>query len=154
MVLLDERDLPRAETYRKQVAVVAPIKEFVAWRFFHLALEERHQVISVEVDLVGLAAYRITLGALCHDIRVTGRRAESWQEVLMSKEIAVNSARFDHARPANQARGSIATLPIGRLLAAVWGRATVRPRHHLSAVVRAVDNDRIVGDPKVIEFLQ
>src|SRR5262245_55676038 len=154
MVLLNEGDLPRAEAYREQVSVIAPIKEFAAWRFFNLALEERHQVISVEVDLVGLAAYRITLGALCDDIRVTGRRAESWQEVLMSKEIAVNSARFDHARPANQARGSIAALPIGRLLATVRGGATIRPRHHLGPVVRVVDHDRVVGDPKVIEFLK
>src|SRR5262245_65732008 len=99
MVLLNEGDLPRAETDREQVSVIAPVEEFLARRFFHLALEERHQVISVEMHFEGLAARCVPFRTFRHNIRVTGRRAESWQEVLMSEEIAVNSARFDNARP-------------------------------------------------------
>src|SRR5262245_44526902 len=100
-----------------------------------------------------LAARCVPFRTFGHNIGVAACRAESWQEVLMSKEIAVNSARFDHARPANQARGSIAALPIGRLLAAVWGSAAVGPRHYFGAVVRAVNNDGVVSDSEVVELL-
>ena len=72
----------------------------------------------------------------------------------MSQEIAVDRARLDHTRPADQARGPIAALPVGRLLAAVRSDSAVRPGHHLSAVVSAVDDDRVIDDPQVIELLQ
>src|SRR5262249_6158251 len=77
---------------------------------------------------------------------VAACRTESWKEIFVGKEIVVDRAGLDHARPANQARRSIAALPIGRLLATVWGGATIRPRHHLGAVVRSVDHDRVVSD--------
>src|SRR5262249_19602577 len=126
----------------------------LARRFFHLAFEKRHEVIAVEMHFERLAPRCVPFRTFGYNIRVTGRRAESWQEVLMSKEIAINSARLDHARPANQARGSIASPPIGALLATIRGGATIPPRHPLGPVVRAVDHDRVVGDPKVIEFLK
>src|SRR5262249_15994162 len=88
-----------------------------------------------------------------YNIGVAACRAESWKEIFVRKEIVVDRARLDHAGPANQARGSIAALPIGRLLATVRGGATIRPRNHLRPVVRAVDDDGCVCDPKVIELL-
>ena len=53
---------------RHQVAVVAPIEELLARRFLRLALEERHQVVAVEVDLEVLAVERVTLQQLLDQV--------------------------------------------------------------------------------------
>src|SRR5277367_1347440 len=62
--------------------------------------------------------------------------------------------RFYKTGPAHHRRYAIATLPVAVLLAAELRRATVRPCECLGAIVCRVDDDRIVGDPKIIEFLK
>ena len=79
VVLLDEGNLPRANADGEQIAIVAPVQKFLARRFLHLTLEKRNQVVTIEVDLEGLAAHGVALGALGHDIGIAGCGAESWQ---------------------------------------------------------------------------
>src|SRR5713226_1319750 len=50
-VLLQERDLPVADAYGHQVSVVAPVEELFARRLLRIALEERQQVLAVEMNL-------------------------------------------------------------------------------------------------------
>src|SRR3954464_924268 len=54
--LLEEGELPLVVAQRGELAAVGPVEELLAWCFGGLALEEGHEVVAVEVDLVGLAA--------------------------------------------------------------------------------------------------
>src|SRR5262249_3880563 len=116
VVLLNEGDLPLGDTYRKQVAVVAPVEKLLARRLLHVALEERNQIVSVEMNLESFAADGVTLGALGNDIRITCRRAKGRQEILVRADIVDYCPGLDHTRPADQARSPVAALRIGRLL--------------------------------------
>jgi hypothetical protein len=51
VLLLLEGNLPLVDANGEEVAVVAPIEELFARRYLHLAFEEGHEVIAVEVDL-------------------------------------------------------------------------------------------------------
>src|SRR5262245_10106695 len=72
----------------------------------------------------------------------------------MRKEITIDSPWLYHAWPANQTRHTESTLPSRCLLASVRCGSTIGPTHYLGAVVRAVDDDGVVSDSKVIELLQ
>ena len=76
VLLLLERDLPLVDADGHQVAVVAPVEELLARRLLHLALEERHQVVAVEVDLERLAARLAALLHLLDEVRLAGRGRE------------------------------------------------------------------------------
>ena len=63
-------------------------------------------------------------------------------------------ARLDVAGPADHRRHAEGAFPVGVLLAAERRRRRVRPGELVRAVVGRVDDDRVVGDPEVVERLQ
>ena len=60
-MLLHEGDLPILNSDRHQVAIVAPVQKFMARWFLRVALEEREQVHTVEMNLEILAGERVAL---------------------------------------------------------------------------------------------
>src|SRR5262249_44673417 len=69
-----EVDLPLVHSQRKQIAIVAPIEEFTTWGCFYVALEERNQIVAIEMDLKRLAARAEPLCHLRRDVRFARRR--------------------------------------------------------------------------------
>src|SRR5262245_21530484 len=80
-VLLQEGDLPVTDPDGHQVAVVAPVEEFLARPFLCLPFEGGYQVVAVEVDLEGLGARRVALGDLRDEIRLTRRSCKRRDQV-------------------------------------------------------------------------
>ena len=152
--LLLEGDLPLVDTQGDQLAIVAPVEEFFAWRFLHLAFEERHQVVAVEVDLERLVSRLAALLAPFHHIRIAAGCGEGRDEIFMREHVVVHGARLDHPGPADHRRHAEAAFPVGRLLTAERGAATIGPAHDLGPVVGGVDDDGVVRDAQVVEFLQ
>src|SRR5206468_11875156 len=99
-----------------------------------LSLPSRQQVVAVDVDLEGLLAGLVSLLELLDHVRVTRRRGERREHVLMGVEIVRDRSRLDDAGPADRARHAPAALEVRVLLAAEWRRAAIRPAHHLGAV--------------------
>src|SRR5262249_10877682 len=141
-VLLNlEVDLPFQNPDGDELPVIVPIKEVAAWRILHLAFEERHEIVAVEMDLEGLAAGRIAGQAFLDDLWLASRGAEGRDEVIMREDFVVDGPRLDDSRPADQHRYAISALPIGCFFAAERRVAAVGPAHHLGAVVGGVDDD-------------
>ncbi len=144
MLLLLEGRPSTADADGDQLAVVAPVEEFLARGLLHLALEERHQVVAVQVDLEGLAPGLAALLAPCHDIRLAAGGGEGRKQVLMRAHVVVDGPGLMHARPADERRHAEPAFPVGGLLAPERGAAAVRPAHDLGAVVGGVDDDGVV----------
>ena len=70
MLLLLEGDLPLVDAQGDQLAIVAPVEEFLARRFLHVTFEERHEVVAVEVGLECLVSGLAPLFAPFHHIRI------------------------------------------------------------------------------------
>src|SRR5262249_20007561 len=65
-----------------------------------------------------------------------------------------DGARLAPARPADEHRHAEAAFPRRSLLAVERRHAAVGPGYQLRAVVGAVDDDRVVGDPEIVELLE
>src|SRR5262249_38751229 len=135
VILFDEGDLPVQNPDREQVAVVAPVEELLPRGFLYLALEERQEVVAVQVDFEGLGPQGAALHAAVDHGRIAASGGESRNEVLVRKELVEDGARLDHARPADQRRHAITALPVGGLFSPEWCAAAIGPRHHLRAIV-------------------
>src|SRR5580692_1115152 len=61
---------------------------------------------------------------------------------------------LDDSRPANEEGHTVATLPVGVLLAAEGGGSTVRPTQYLGPVVAAENDDGVIRDAEVIQLLE
>ena len=133
-------------------AVVVPVEELLARRLIHFALEEGDQVVAVEVDLERPASRLAALHAAADDVRIAACGREGGQQILVSEHLVVRRAGLDHARPTDRHRDAEGTLPVGGLLALERRAAAVGPAHHLGAVVGRVDDDRVVGDPELVEL--
>ena len=59
-----------------QIAIVAPVDETLPWRLSSLRPKERHQVESVEVNLVGLVADRVSLLHLLDQVGLSAAAAK------------------------------------------------------------------------------
>ena len=147
--------LPVADANGHQVAVIAPVEKSLARILLDLALEEREQVVAVDVHLERLVARLVAaLLELLDDIRVAGRRGQGREHVLVREDLVGHGARLDHAGPANGTGHSPAALEVGGLLAAERRRAAVWPAHHLGAVVGRVHHDGVVGDAELVELVE
>ena len=117
--------------------------------------EEFGLIVTVEMDLVGVAVLVVVaLEALADDVRFTGDGAERGDPIVVTHQLVSHSARFDRARPANEARHTEGAFPVSILLGAKRRHRAVRPGIHVRTVVGAVDDDRVVGDAHVIECLE
>src|SRR5437588_7244197 len=54
--LLHERALPVSDAQSHQVAVITPVEKSPSWILFDLALQERQQIVAVDVDLERLVS--------------------------------------------------------------------------------------------------
>src|SRR5215468_3841183 len=114
--LLVEHDFPIMYADGHKLAVVAPIKEARARRFFHVALEVWRQIDAIEMDLVGLVADFVALLHLLDEVGLAGRRREGRDEVLERSLTVDHLAGLDDPRPAHNAGHTPAALPVGVLL--------------------------------------
>ena len=96
------------------------------------------------MDLVRDAVGGVALGALTDDIGLARDGAERGDPVVVAHELVGHCARFDHARPADQARHAEGAFPVGVLLGAEVRHRAVGPGIHVRAVVAGVDDDRVV----------
>src|SRR4029079_13576431 len=81
--LLDEGGLPVANPQRKQIAVVAPVEEGFAGILLDLSLQERQQVVAVDVDLERSGAGLVAPFQLLDGVRNPGRRRGRWHAGVM-----------------------------------------------------------------------
>ena len=72
----------------------------------------------------------------------------------MREDLVTHGAGLDHARPADNARDAPAALPVGVLFTPERGRPAIRPAQFLRAIVGRVHDDRVVGDPEIVELLE
>src|SRR5271166_759767 len=72
----------------------------------------------------------------------------------MRGNIVNRGSGLDHARPANDERDTVSTLPARVLLATEGSGSAVGPAHGFGAVVGGEDDDGVVGNTEVIELLQ
>jgi hypothetical protein len=86
-MLLHEGDLPILNSDRHQVAIVAPVQKFMARWFLRVALEEREQVHTVEMNLEILAGERVALQHLRDHVGLASCRCEGRDEILMRTDI-------------------------------------------------------------------
>ena len=153
-VLLEERGFPLLVADGHQVAVVGPVDELLARRLLHLALEERHEVVAVEVDLEVLAVGLVALLHLVDEVRLARGGGESGDQVLVGTDVVDHLPGFDHAGPADERRHAEGAFPVGRLLALERRGAAIGPGEDFGAVVGGVDDDGVVGDAEVVELLE
>src|SRR6202000_18067 len=74
---------------------------------------------------------------------------------ILRGEYVIDLSSLRHQSwPAYHRRNAISALPVGVLLPSERCCAPVRPRKRLGTVVRRVDDDRIVRDTEVVEFLE
>ena len=135
VVLLEEDGLPVVDTDRDELAVIVPVDELLARRFLRFALEEGDEIEAVEMDLECLVADLRAPHAFVDDIGVAAGRGKGRDQVVVRAHLVVDGAGLDRAGPADHHRHAKAAFPVGRLLAAEWRGAAVRPGHHLGAVV-------------------
>ena len=149
-----EADLPVVDADRVEVGIVVEVEDLAARRLFHLALEERQEVVAVEVVLEGLAAGRVSLKELLLHIRNARGREERGHPILVGHDLVVDRAGLEHAGPTGEGGHAHTALPGRALLAVERGVAAVGPRHDLSAVIGREQDDRVVGDAEVVQLLQ
>jgi hypothetical protein len=85
-----------------QLAALAEVEDLVPGGLVHFTFEIGQEVVAVEVDLPGLAVGLESIFHFFDDIRHARGRQERGQPVLMGDDLAANSARLDHARPADE----------------------------------------------------
>jgi len=152
MVLFDKDGLPSAHPEGEYIPVITPIEETLARRFLHLPFEERHQVVTVEMNLECFVSDLVPLEALGHHIGIARRGTKGRNKIHMGKHSVVNRARFDHPRPTNHCRHAKPALPVRGFFPAKGSAAAIGPGHQLGAVIRCVDHDCIIRDAQVVEF--
>ena len=111
-VLLQERGFPVAVAQGRDAAVIGPIDELLA-RPFALALERRHQVVAVEMDLVG-ACRRWSCPSASSSL-MSGSPAAASSVGSMSSWAPMSLMTVPgliDARPADQRRHAVAAFPV------------------------------------------
>ena len=150
----DESGFPIVVADRHQVAVVGPIDELLPRRLLHLAFQERHEVIAIEVHLEGLAVGLVALHHLGDEVGLTRGGGRGGKQILMGADIIDHLLGFDHPGPADERWHTEGAFPASRLLTLKRRRAAIGPGEDFSAVVRGVNNDRVVSDAEVVELLE
>ena len=155
--LLGEPELPVVVAQAQQVAVVREIEVLLARAFGNLAREQRQQVVAIQVDFEGLLAGRIHVVArqeLCLEVGFPGHGGKRRQPIHVAHDFIGHGAGFDVTGPAHHRRDAERAFPVGILLAAEGGHAAIGPGVHVRAVVRAVEEQRVIGDAQFIQHGQ
>src|SRR5262249_41844809 len=116
--------------------------------------EQRHLVITVEVDLVVAAVQRHALEKLVGDVRIACRSDKRREPVEARDDAVLDRARFDLTGPANDGWHAEAAFIAGALGRLERGHAAVRPGEHLGTIVRREDDDGVVGFAHVVDVLE
>src|SRR5437868_901191 len=126
-MLQQEMHLPVSYTDRHQVSIITPVEETFTWRFFFLAAQEWHQVISVEMNFECLIAYFISFLNFFHEVWLTSSSSESWDHILQRTNISDHATGFNNAWPSHHAWYSPSSFPICIFFTAERCSSTVRP---------------------------
>ena len=85
---------------------------------------------------------------------VARRGDERREPVVVLDDLVGDRAGGDLAGPADQLGDAEGAFPVGVLLAAERGHRAVGPGVHVRAVVGAVDDDRVLGEPELVEQVE
>lgn len=150
-----EGDLPLVVAHGHQISVVAEIEELPARTLSHLAFEERHEVVAVEMVFEGLLA-RLVAGEqllLLLQIRIAaGSRDEGRHPVLGRHDVVDDGAGLDDAGPLGQHRHPKASFVHGAFFAAERMIAAIGPAEDFRAIVAGEHHDRIVGNAELVQL--
>src|SRR5262245_58208678 len=94
---------------------------------FLLACEIRKLAITIKMNFESLATRIVASQQLLFDVGIACRRHERRNPIERAERFIGNRARLNLARPANEARHAESALPIGVLLTAERGRASIGP---------------------------
>ena len=72
----------------------------------------------------------------------------------MRHHVIENGARRNSARPADHRRHPKAALPISIFFASEGGNGCIWPGVEVRPIVRAVKDDRVVGDTQLVELIE
>src|SRR5580704_16235402 len=119
-----------------------------------LALDQLELVVTVEVISVIPIAELDSLEQLAGDVGIAGGCAQRREPVETGEDPVLHRARLDVAWPTGDA-GNAETAFERRPLLALEGRiAAVRPGERLSSVIRAENDDRVVGLSRFVKVLE
>ena len=152
--LFREHHLPIVVAQCHDLLVVVAVDERLPRALLDFAGQIRHQIIAVEVDLIGHVADRVALQQLVLDVGIAGHGEEGRQPVVMRDHLVRHGARLDLAGPADHARHPIGALPVGVLLAPERRHRPIGPGKHVRTVIGAVHDKGVVGDAGIVERLQ
>src|SRR5262249_41756022 len=103
---------------RHDIAVVAHVHDRVSRALLRLTGQVGNHVVTVEMDVIRLAADRATVEELLGNVRIAGGSQQGRKHVDVRDDAVQDRARFDLAWPAHEARHTPAAFPAGVLLAA------------------------------------
>ena len=111
-------------------------------------------VVAIEVNLEGLLAGQVTRLALLDDVGDAGSGEDGRQDAFVRGDAVQYLSGWNLARPANKKRHTEAAFPAQTFFTAEGRSAAVWPRKFLRAVVRAENDERVIGDAEVVQLLQ
>ena len=152
--LLHEHKFPIVVSQPGQLLVVVDVKERLPRALRSLSGQVRHEVVAVEMDLVGHVADLVAGEQFVLDLRITGDGQNRRQHVEVGDDLVGDLARLDLARPAEHRRNPVGAFPVRVLLAAERRHRSVRPAVHVRTVVGRVHDEGVVGDAEIIQRLE
>src|SRR5258708_36211553 len=105
------------------------------------------------MTLIGGVTNLFALLQLLGNVRVTSRRKEGRKPIQSGDDAVFDLARRHLARPADHAGYAEAALKYRALALSEWRLSAIRPGENLGAVVGGEDDDGVVVDAHVLEFL-
>ena len=153
MLLNHKVRFPAAVAHGQQVTVITPVEELFTL-VIAFTLQEIELVISVQMHLVGHGGGFISLQQLLFDVGIARGGDKRWEPVIAGKHAVNNRAWLDMARPADHRRYAEAAFPAGVFLSTERGFARIWPGGRHWAVIGGVNQDGIVFNAQIFNFLQ
>src|SRR5882724_805462 len=147
-----ETQFPVGVSHSRQVAIVREVEEFLSRPFGDLALQERQEVVTIEMCFEGLVSDLHAVQEFSLHIGFTGCGQEGRQKVFARDDVVDDGARLDRAGPFRHHWNAESALVGRALFAAERGVTTVRPGKGLGAVIAGEDHNGIVGNAGVIQL--
>src|SRR5215831_19557524 len=106
------------------------------------------------MNLIGHRAHLVSAQQVLFEVWQSGCCRQSYKEILVTLNAIGFAAGWNFSSPTNQAWNALTAFPGSSFLTAERSIATIRPHNQLVSIVRAVNDDRIVGNTEVIQLLE
>ena len=141
-ILFEEGGFPVSVAQGGDVAIVCPVEELLAWPWA-LVLECREKVVPIQVDFVGTVSDFSSLKKFCFDLWVPSGGEQGGEHVFVGTDVIDNGSRGDDAGPLDNARDTVAPLPLGVFFSAKHGGTPVRPGKGFGPIIGGVHDDGV-----------